>query len=383
MRALADLAARIKAEARALGFDRVGITTPDPPPHLDAYQRWLAAGMHGEMAWLASERAQARRANPREVLPGAQSVLVLLSNYHTGPHPEPEGDEPRGRVAQYALNDDYHDVLTGRLKRLVATIEGLVGRPVANRWYTDTGPILERELAQRAGLGWIGKNTMLINPQIGSYTLIAELFLDLALPPDAPFTADFCGSCTRCIAACPTGAIEPGRRVDARACISYHTIELKGAIPPAWRAQMGAWVFGCDICQQVCPWNRFASATADDAFAPRDDLPNPRLLDLLTLNQAGFSARFKGSPVKRSKRRGLLRNAMVAAGNSGDARAVPALSAALHDDEPLVRAHAAWALGQLGTPAAPAALEEALAAETDDDVRRELQAALEKSNTGA
>lgn len=367
---------RIKQHAADLGFTACGIITPGAPPHLDVYADWLEQGMHGEMGYLATERNRARRADPGEIMPAARSVLVLLTSYYTE-IPPAEDDAPRGQFARYALNDDYHDVLVARLKQLAALIEAEAGHPVAHRYYTDTGPILERELSQRAGLGWIGKNTLLIAPQVGSYTLLAELFLDLDLPPDPPFTADRCGSCSRCLDACPTGAILPGRLVDSRACISYHTIELKRAIPEQWRAQMGNWVFGCDICQQVCPWNRFAVPTSDPAFTPRQPLPTLRLADLLAMDQAEFSATFRKSPVKRAKRRGLLRNVAVALGNSGNPAIIPALrTALLHEVEPLVRQHVAWALGQFGQPDACAALRAAQASERDAAVLGEIEQAL-------
>lgn len=367
----------IVAEAQRLGFTRVGVTTAEPPPHLPEYDRWLANGYHGELGYLASERNRARRHTPRALLPTARSVIVLLTNYAPSASSTPTDDLPRGRVAAYAVNDDYHDVLVARLQALVAFIEAEVGHAIEQRHYTDTGPILERELAQRAGLGWIGMNSLLINPEIGSYTLIAELFTNLDLPPDDPFESDRCGSCTRCITACPTDAILPDRVIDARACISYHTIELKGAIPSDYRAGIGEWVFGCDICQQVCPWNlRFAEATSDPAFAPRPPLPNPSLIELLALSEEDFRVLFRGSPLKRTKRRGLLRNAAVALGNSGDARAIPALIHALADAEPLVRGHAAWALGQLGGADARHALQMALLSENDPAVRAEIEVAL-------
>ena len=214
-----------------------------------------------------------------------------------------------------------------------------------HRWYTDSGPLLERDLAQRAGLGWIGKNTCLINPQQGSYFFLAELLLGVALQPDPPFTQDRCGACTRCIDACPTGCIRPDRTLDARRCISYLTIELKGEIPEELRPRLGNWVFGCDVCQQVCPWNRFAPEQGDPAFAPRPGIPAPELVAELALTAEEFKRKFTGSPVLRAKRRGYLRNVAVALGNQGDPAALPALErAAAEDPEPLVREHAAWAV---------------------------------------
>jgi epoxyqueuosine reductase len=372
-----SLAARLKAEAHRLGFVLAGITTPDPPVSFPRYAAWLDAGRHGEMNYLASERGRARRADPRAILPESRSILVLAVPYDPPSSAPPPGSEPAGRAAAYAWGDDYHDVLLPRLKTLVAFLEAETGAPFPHHIYTDTGPVLERDLARRAGLGWIGKNSMLIHPQVGSYFLLAEILLGLDLPPDAPFETDHCGACTRCIEACPTDCILPDRTLDAARCISYLTIELKGGIPPELRLPMGDWIFGCDVCQQVCPWNeRFAPPHGDAAFAPRSGLPRPSLPAELALTATEFSRKFKGSPVRRAKRRGYLRNAAVALGNTGDARHVPALAAALRDPEPLVRAHAAWALGRIGGEAAWAALQGALENEMDDQVLGEIRAAL-------
>ncbi len=416
-----SLSESIKEKARELGFQLAGITTPDPPPHYSVFERWLRAGLHGEMDYLASEHLRQRRQDPRLILPGCRSILVLgvrypvpsatpiqsgeiggigseaarshQENYFSLPLKGEGGSSadrregragggggrsPSGRVASYAWGDDYHDVLAERLRLIVAFIETQIGYPVPNRWYTDTGPILERDLAQRAGLGWIGKNTCLIHPQLGSYFLLAEVLLGIDLDADPPFLPDRCGSCTRCIDACPTGCILPDRTINSTRCISYLTIELKGAIPIDLRPQMGDWVFGCDVCQQVCPWNqRFASAESDPAFAPRPALPAPDLPQELALSPQDFNRKFKGSPVKRSKRRGYLRNVAIALGNSGDPAAVPALTHALKQDpEPLVRSHAAWALGQIGGDSARKALKEALHAEQEVAVLLEVRAAL-------
>jgi epoxyqueuosine reductase len=380
----AELTRQVKAQARRLGFDLVGVTTPEPPPHYPKFLEWLQAGRHGEMGYLARERSRQRRADPRRILPECRSILVL-GVHHQPPLPAaPEGEPPHGRVAAYAWGDDYHDVLVGRLQALHAFIERLVGRPVAARGYTDTGPLLERDLAQRAGLGWIGKNTCLINPQAGSYFLLAELLLDLPLAVDEPLETDHCGTCTRCIEACPTACILPDRTLDARRCISYLTIELKGPIPADLRPQMGSWVFGCDVCQAVCPWNqRFAPEHGDPAFAPRPLVPAPDLVQELALTPEDFNRKFKGSPVKRAKRRGYLRNVAVALGNTGSAQALPALAQALHDDpEPLVRSHAAWALGRYPGHAARTVLARALPEEPDEAVRAEIQAALAQMEEG-
>lgn len=367
----------IEVEARRLGFELFGVTTPDPPPHVSVYEVWLAAERHGEMGYLAEERARRRRADPLQILPECKSILVLGARYSASNVQRKHG---HGRVASYAWGDDYHDVLLERLKRLVEFIEAQLGAPVKNRYYTDTGPILERDLAQRAGLGWIGKNTCLIHPRMGSYFLLAEILLGIELPPDAPFTDDRCGSCTRCLDACPTACILPDRTLDARRCISYLTIELKGAIPRELRLQMEDWIFGCDICQQVCPWNqRFSAPQGDPAFSSRSEVRQPALVGELWLTPEQFNRKFKGSPIRRAKRRGYLRNVAVALGNSSAPEAVSSLAETLRQEvEPLARSHAAWALGQLGSHAALAALQEALEQEHDASVLVEICAAMEK-----
>jgi len=376
-----SLTESIKAEARRLGFELVGVTTPDPPPHLDVFEGWVSKGRHGKMDYLAAERARQRRADPLLILPECQSIVVLGIRYGA---PE-EHDAPAerdtgllGRVAAYAWGADYHDLLPNRMKALVAFIEAQVGYSVPNRWYTDTGPLLERELAQRAGLGWIGKNTCLIHARHGSYFLLAEILLGIELDIDPPFKTDQCGTCRRCIDACPTSCILPDRTLDASCCISYLTIELKDAIPAGLRSQIGDWVFGCDICQQVCPWNqRFARPAGETAFAPRESLHAPALVEESSMTPQAFREKFKGSPIKRAKRRGYLRNVAVALGNSRSPQAVPALAAALKTDaEPLVRSHTAWALGQIRTRDAQQALASALEAEAQPDVREEIRLAL-------
>ena len=293
------------------------------------------------MDYLATDKSRLRRADPRQILPECRSILVLATPYSP---PFPSRRRGGGEVASYAWGEDYHDVLPGRMKELVQYIEEQVGRPVKNRWYTDTGPILERDLAQRAGIGWIGKNTCLINPRRGSYFLLSEILLDLELEPDPPLTTDHCGTCRRCIEACPTDCILPDRTIDARRCISYLTIELKEDIPVELREKIGDWVFGCDICQAVCPWNRFAEE-GDPAFEAKT--PAPLLTEELTLTPGAFNQRFKVSPVKRAKRRGYLRNVTVALGNTGDMHVLPVLQNALNDEEPLVREHADWAIKQV------------------------------------
>lgn len=337
MNALAD---RLKDRARQLGFAFCGVTTPDPPPHIEEYERWLADGMHGQMNYMAAERARQRRADPRLILPECKSVIVAALPY-------PPGNE-HGPIAAYALGDDYHEVIPARLRQLVNWLEAETGRAIRNKIYTDTGPLLEREMAQRAGLGWIGKNTMLISPSGGSYFLLGEALIDLELPPDQPFAADRCGTCTRCLEACPTDAILEGRVLDSRRCISYLTIEFKDSIPDDLAEQSGGWIFGCDICQAACPWNlRFAKLLAPDpAFAPRR--PSMDLAQELALTPEQFSAAFKGSPVKRAKRRGYLRNVAAALSHGGGEAARAALEqCAQSEADPLVREQAARALKKL------------------------------------
>jgi epoxyqueuosine reductase len=296
--------------------------------------------MHGTMNYLATERSRTRRADPKQILPKCKSILVLGIPY-APPLPAGEGLGVRAQIASYALGNDYHDILPQKLQAIVDFIEEQIGHPIPNRYYTDTGPLLERELAQRAGLGWVGKNTCLINPKTGSTFFLAEILLGIELPPDEPFRTDHCGTCTRCIEACPTDCILPDRTVDARRCISYLTIELKDDIPEELRSKIDGWVFGCDICQQVCPWNRF-SQKADPAFEPL--IPLPVLTSDLLLTSSEFNQRFKRTPVTRPKRRGYLRNLAVAIGNKGDEKDIPVLEKAMEDTEPMVCEHAKWAL---------------------------------------
>jgi epoxyqueuosine reductase len=372
----------IKKKAYELGFSLVGITNCEPLPHGEVFTHWLEQGRHGQMAYLGTPRSRQSRANPGQLLEGCKSVLALGTRY-----PRPNSGEENsqgkkrslGRLAAYAWGEDYHVFLPKRLKELVSFIETQLGHSIANRWYTDTGPILERELAQRAGLGWIGKNTCLINPHKGSYFLLAEILLGISLEPDAPFTADRCGSCTRCIQACPTGCILPDRTLDARHCISYLTIELKEAIPEKFRWLMGNWVFGCDVCQLVCPWNRFANEKSDPAFNSFTVQPRLDLLEELSLTAQAFNQKYRLSAIKRPKRRGYLRNVAVVLGNLGGPKAIPRLVQILHEEsEPLVRAHAAWALGQIGGAEARKNLERALGEELDQIVEEEIHNSLFK-----
>ena len=339
-----DLKQAIKEKARQLGFVLAGVAACEPPAHYNIFEEWLNQNKHGTMNYLAEERSRIRRADPKQILPECKSILVLALPYQ----PVTFNLQPSTlRISSYALGDDYHDVIPQRLKQIVEFIEEQLGHPVPNRYYTDTGPILERELAQRAGLGWIGKNSMLINPKIGSAFFLSEILLGIELEPDDAPVTDHCGTCTRCIQACPTQCILPNRTLDARRCISYLTIELKDDIPEELRPLMGEWIFGCDACQQACPWNRF-SPPADPAFEPK--IPLPVLTSDLLLTSVEFNQRFKKSPIKRAKRRGYLRNLAVAIGNNGNETDIPTLEQAMREDEPMIREHANWAATRINKP---------------------------------
>ncbi|HEX2090992.1 MAG TPA: tRNA epoxyqueuosine(34) reductase QueG [Longimicrobiaceae bacterium] len=389
-----ELSERIRARAREMGFDSVGIAPADLSAHGDAYERWLAEGCHGEMAYLAREDAVAKRKDPAVLVPGARSAVVVALNYSPDADGAAGGEDPsRAVFARYARNEDYHELMKERLIALQNWINDEL-LPVRGRAYVDTGAVLERELAQRAGLGWFGRNTMLIRPGRGSYFFLGVVLLDVELEYDAPFTADRCGRCSRCVDACPTGALlgrdATGAPVmDARRCISYLTIEHRGPIPRELRPLIGNRVYGCDICQEVCPWNSFAEQTGEAAFLPREGVHGAELVELMGMSQEEFSRRFKGSAVKRTKRRGLLRNVAVALGNWGSPEAVPALVAALSDEEPLVRGHVAWALGRIASrvgcpPEVTSQVGEALTSrlfvEEDEWVRVEIEAALTEVN---
>ncbi|MCB9111193.1 MAG: tRNA epoxyqueuosine(34) reductase QueG [Anaerolineales bacterium] len=337
-----ELTQAIKNKTRQLGFILAGVTSCEPPAHFNVFQEWLDAGHHATMEYLASDRNRSRRADPKLILPECESILVLALPY--APPSSPNLQHSSFRIASYALGDDYHNVIPPRLQETVQFIEEKVGHPVPNRYYTDTGPILERELAQRAGLGWVGKNSMLINPKLGSNFLLAEILLGIELEYDQALPTDHCGTCTRCLDACPTQCILPNRTVDSRRCISYLTIENKGDIPEDLRPQMQNWIFGCDICQQVCPWNRF-SPPADPALKP--SIPLPVRTSDLTLTSSEFNQRFKRSPIKRAKRRGYLRNLAVAAGNAGNEQDISNLKQAEQDEESLVNEHAKWAVKEI------------------------------------
>jgi epoxyqueuosine reductase len=332
----------IKAQAYGLGFDLAGITTLGPATTAPAFDDWLARGYAGEMSYLP--RNADKRRDSRLPFEGATTAIVVAMNYG--------GAEPPGPVARYARGDDYHDVMLDRLTQLHRWIEERVGRRVVGKPYVDTGPLLERDLARRAGLGWFGKNTMLINPRAGSFFFLGSLLVDLELESDAPFATDHCGTCRRCLDACPTGAFTAAHVLDATKCIAYLTIELKGEIPVEFRPLIGDLVYGCDICQEVCPWNeKFARELREPAFAARPAIAgkDARALscELLAMSDEDFRSSFKGSPMKRAKLRGLKRNAAVVLGNVGEAEDAAALTRSLGDLDPLVREHAAWALPRI------------------------------------
>ncbi|HVY71490.1 MAG TPA: tRNA epoxyqueuosine(34) reductase QueG [Verrucomicrobiae bacterium] len=334
--------AQIAGRAGELGFDACRFTTARAPDHAREFQDWLAAGNHGEMGYL--QRNARKRIDPAQVLPGARSLIVLAVSYDGPGAGPPPGFT--GVVARYARYGDYHEVIAERLKALTGFVNDLGGPETKSLWYVDTGPLLERDLAQRAGLGFVGKHTNLISRSLGNWFFLAEIITTLELAPDDP-EKNRCGSCTRCITACPTAAITAPFELDARRCISYLTIELKGPIPVELRPAIGRRIYGCDDCLAACPWNRFAKQGELMRQHARPDNTEPDLLELLALDDASFKQRFAGTPILRTKRRGLLRNVCVALGNTGDASVLPALVRAANDAEPLIAEHARWAVEQI------------------------------------
>jgi epoxyqueuosine reductase len=370
-------AARLKAKAVELGFNLVGITRAEPSPYLDAYLRWVQAGMQGEMGYMARPDRVERRGDLNVILPGVRSLVVVGLDYHTGVVPEAALQDPsRGRIASYAWGLDYHDLLTPRLEAMAEWLREASGQQLSHRVYVDTGAVLERSHSYMAGLGFTGKNTMLIHPRRGSNFFLGEILTDLEFDEyDKPGKATMCGSCTRCLRACPTNAFPAPHVLDARRCISYLTIEYKGWIDRELHPLMGNWIFGCDVCQDVCPFQRFTTPTQESAFYPTDvDRAAPPLLDLLTIDEANFRARYSGTPIARIKRERLVRNACIATGNWGDEAAIPALTALLDDESALVRGHAVWALGRVMGEDAKAVLKQRLKRETDPNVTAEIEA---------
>ncbi|MBE2270570.1 MAG: tRNA epoxyqueuosine(34) reductase QueG [Anaerolinea sp.] len=361
---------RLKTRALELGFNLTGITRAEPSPTLDAYFRWIDAGMHGDMAYMARPDRQARRRDLNVILPGVRSLVVVGLDYRTEIPESTLTDPARGRFSAYAWGLDYHDLMTPRLETLAAELGA------DHRVYVDTGAILERSHAHGAGLGFTGKNTMLIHPRRGSFFFLGEILTTLEFDEyDQAGRATLCGTCTRCLRACPTNAFPRPHVLDARRCISYLTIEHKGWIEPDLRPLMGNWVYGCDVCQDVCPFNRFTSETCERVFRAADaDRAAPPLLDLLALDDAGFQARFVGSAAARIKRERLVRNACIATGNWGSPEALPALTRLLEDASPLVRGHAAWALNRI--PGGRARIAEHLTQETHEEVRAEIESLL-------
>ncbi len=403
----------IKEYAYALGFDIVRVTGAEEFPETErVIKERIAQGLMDGLPWFTAERADVS-CHPDALLPGTQSIIALAMCYLTQQPDEDPGDTPRGRISRYAWGDDYHDIIKPKLQQFAAWLREYAHDEIGNvetRLFVDTGRMVDRAVAQRAGLGWYGKNTNILTKGWGSWIFLAEIVTNLPLGGDKgqnydpPVKAN-CGNCEICLHACPTGALPAPYVLDNTRCISYLTIELRGSIPLELRPLMGNLIFGCDICQQVCPVNKIAEkrlglrdSTAvspnpiqsarysrpihfqpRSAFQPRPGIGgNPELIPLLSLTEEEFRERFRHSPIKRAKRRGLLRNVCVALGNSGDQRAVPALINALHDSEPLVRGHAAWALGRLGGPLAKDALEKALVTEENVEVRAEIRCALDE-----
>ena len=371
---MGQLERTMKQYGRSLGFDIVGITTAEPfyRDEQAAVER-IRDGLMDGLPWYTEERVR-RATHPEVLLPGAKSIISLAMSYLTE-EPENGGPGPHGKIARYAWGDDYHQLLKRRLEEFVEGVSERVGRPVRTRIFVDDGPMNDRAAAERAGVGWFGKNTNILTPSHGSWVLLGQVVTDLELEPDRPL-AKTCGDCVRCIDECPTGAIVAPYVIDNTRCISFLTIELRGAIPREMRPLVGDWVFGCDICQDVCPVNRKAALGLEPAFRQRHDFAAPQLLPLLELDDEAFREGFRNSPIKRAKRVGLQRNACVALGNIGDPTAVPALAKCMNVADALVRMHAAWALGRIGGPEAEETLRASLDREADPSVLEETELSL-------
>ncbi len=369
MNQITKIADLVKQTAHEAGFELAGIAPVRDFAELKYFPEWIAAGHAGEMKYMESrdEAGQLKRASLRSAVPWARSVIVCAINYNTAHPYSTQVDDPRqGWISRYAWSrEDYHEAVMRRLRvvenslrdaagergqNALATVGGMP--PLQTRCYVDTGPLVERVYAKYAGVGWIGKNTCILNQKLGSWLFLGVILTSLELEPDLP-APDRCGSCTRCIEACPTDALIAPYQLDSNKCISYLTIEKRGAVPEEMRAGMGRHVFGCDICQDVCPWNRKAPATSTAEFQPREGLVNPALEWLAEISAEEFREQFRGSPIRRTKRTGLRRNGAIAMGNSGDPRFIPALEKLAADDDPVVAASARWSLEQLSTPAAP------------------------------
>ena len=365
-----QLTEALKQEAFRLGFNMVGLIPAQPARRLAAYLRWIDQERHAQMGYMARPDRVVRRQDLKVILPNVQTIVCVGLDYYTQSIPPPIAQDPsRGRISNYAWGVDYHEVMTPRLQALADWLQAQKPNEVQSKVYVDTGAILERDHGETAALGFTGKNTMLIAPRRGSWFFLGELLTTLPLVYDEPVPMPSCGRCTRCLTACPTNAFPEPYVLDANKCISYLTIELKGWIPRELRPFMGNWIYGCDICQNVCPFNRFTAPTQEQLFFADDwDDAAPQLLDILALDEVGFKQRFADSPILRIKRRRLLRNACVAAGNWGSETAVSHLTHLLSDSEPLIRGHAAWALHKIGTQVAKTAVFAALAREQDEEV---------------
>jgi epoxyqueuosine reductase len=369
----------IKEKAIGLGFDLVGISPAGPFPENQFYKSWLAKGFAGEMNYM--EREPEKRGDIKNILLDAKSVISCGMNYNTDyPYSIEIKNKSRGWISRYAWGDDYHYLIKDKLLQLHEYVKDISPYGLNSRVYVDTGPVLERVYGKYSGIGWYGKNTCLINQDIGSWIFIGEIITNLELDYDSP-VSDRCGSCTMCIDACPTNALRAPYILDSNLCISYLTIEIKGKIPFEMRDKIDSNIFGCDICQDVCPWNTKAKLSKDESFQPRDSLYNPELSRLSQLSVNEFTKVFKNSPVKRAKRKGLIRNVMVAIGNSANKDFLPYVKEALTDDEPLIRAHAVWALWKLEGNESFDTLSKHFNVETDNSVREEIESILVKNGS--
>jgi epoxyqueuosine reductase len=371
-----SLTKSIKEKALDFGFDSVGVSPVESFPENQFYKEWLARGFAGEMKYM--ERDPEKREDIRNILPEGKSVISCGMNYNTDyPYSIAETDKKKGWVSRYAWGDDYHDVMRERLLLLEEHVRGIAGKRMKSRVYVDTGPVLERVYGKYSGIGWYAKNTCLINQDIGSWIFLGEIITDIELDYDSP-VPDRCGTCTMCIDACPTDALREPYILDSNLCISYLTIEFRGKIPSGLREKMDNNIYGCDICQDVCPWNRKAKVSESESFQPRNSLYNPDLMYLSQLSIEEFRKVFKNSPAKRAKRKGFIRNVMVAMGNSGHKAFVPYIKEALKDDEALIRAHAVWALWKLEGNESSDTLSKHLNVENDNSVREEIESILLK-----
>lgn len=348
-----ELKARLVSHAKEIGFDSCRVARCKAPRHGNAFREWLRDGAHGEMNYM--QRGEEKRCDPDKILPGAQSIVVLALNYFQGSESsiafqprkrsgqDADATSTTGKIARYAWGEDYHELIAAKLDKMNEFLRGFGGQ---QKCYVDTGPLLERDHAAEAGIGWHGKSTMLIDQRLGTWFFLAEVLTTLEFPADEP-VRDRCGTCDRCITACPTGAITAPHQLDARRCISYLTIELKTAIPVELRPLLGDRIFGCDDCLEACPWNRFARESRESAFSARQSTTGMSLREYLELTDTEFRALFRNSPIKRIKRRGFLRNVCVALGNVGDSSDLPALERAAADAEPLIAEHATWAIQRI------------------------------------